>query len=317
MDLKGQYKMASFARMTGISSAVLRAWERRYGLLRPERLAGGHRLYTDDDLAVIEGAKVLLAGGRSIGEVAARGRETLLAERRARVGASPGRAVIPLDAPTEALREQIVRAAVEIDGELLRSTLDELFARLSPRAAVFQVIEPAAREIGERWARGQVSVAGEHLVSSHLTFRLRQLLEAAQGSDRRDRSVICGCLPGENHEIGLLVVALKLATSGYQVIYLGPMLPIDDLDRACERLEPAAVCLSVSLPETLAQQSDALARFARHRGGQFGIHLGGPGVPEHHAELERAGVSLWPPARNLDELLQSLGSRAVAERAHR
>lgn len=307
MDTKGRYKMGSFTRMTGLSSALLRAWERRYGLLRPERLPSGHRMYTEEDLAVVEGVKTLLDSGSSIGEIAARKREALLPGTFSTNAPPTAQAV---DLPGEALRAHLVRAAAEIDLDLLRHSLDELFARLSPLAAVVQVIEPAAREIGERWASGDISVAGEHLVSSYLAFRLRQLLETAQGAPRkRRRSVLCACLPAECHELGLLVVALRIAASGFNAVYLGTMLPISELERACETLAPASICLSVSRSDALTAQTSALVRFAGRWADRLAIHLGGLGVvSDQPGALTRAGVTLWPTTRRLDEFLEALTS---------
>jgi DNA-binding transcriptional MerR regulator/methylmalonyl-CoA mutase cobalamin-binding subunit len=318
MDPVGRYKMGTFSRLTGFSAAVLRAWERRYGLLQPQRLPGGHRLYTDDDLQVIRRVGELLRSGCSIGEVALRGRDAMLrgADASDVEVAAEGTPSVR-SASLAALCDLVIRAAAEIDGDLLRRALDETFARVTPRIAVESVIVPAAREIGARWARGEVSIAGEHLVSAHLAFRLKNLLESANMMGRDNRPVLCACLPGEHHELGLLIVALRLASNGHHLLYLGPNVPFDDLEQACQQVNPLAVCLSVTRFDTLVSARAELVGFAQRLSGYLSVHVGGSGVPDTHQELQGAGVRLWPADRELEELLAAIALEKRSPRVNR
>src|SRR5437868_2058798 len=78
------HKIATVSRLTGFSPGVLRAWETRHKLLAPSRGPGGQRLYSDEDVAVLQGVRALLAEGRRIGEIAAGGRRQLLATAKSR-----------------------------------------------------------------------------------------------------------------------------------------------------------------------------------------------------------------------------------------
>lgn len=314
MSSPGRYKMGTFARKTGLSAALLRAWERRHGLLDPERLESGHRLYTDVDLRVIEEVKQQLDAGRSIGEIALQGREALLSDAAAEAdqeGEQAGYDEVCL----EPLRRNVVRAARELDGDLLRRSLDEAFARLSPRMAIEQVVEPAARDIGQGWKDGEISVAGEHLVSSHLMFRLRHLVEATNDLGRERRPVLCACLPEETHEIGLLVVALRLASSGYHLVYLGAMVPLPDLALATERINPRAVCLSVTNAALLDKHAEDLAAYARRWGDSLGVHVGGIGVNGVQTALDQADVTLWSADKGMDQLVRHIGEDTYGSRS--
>lgn len=213
MSARPLYKMGTLARLTGLSPILLRAWERRHDLLEPERTAGGHRLYTEDDLRVLRRVQELLAQGRSIGEVAALGRATLLG-----VAAPPPRTRAHDEARGSiGWREDLVQAAVEIDQRQVERALDEAFATLSPDRALVDVIEPALREVGELWAQGRCSVAGEHLISNAISGRLLRLLEAANAASVGGPSAVCACFPDEAHVLGALTVAYWLARRGRRV----------------------------------------------------------------------------------------------------
>lgn len=290
----GRYKMGTFRRLTGVSAETLRAWERRHGLLSPARGEGGHRLYTDEDLRVMRRVLQLVAEGRAIGEIASLGRDALLAAE-----------VDPADVePAERARawcDRIVGAATRIDRHAVSLALDEVFASLSVRAAVRLVVEPVAVEIGARWARGEITVAGEHLVSTAMLIRLHRLLEVASTPGSSSAPVVCAGLPGEDHVLGLLVVALHVASSSIPVLYLGPSVPIPDLEHAMTAVSPRAVCLTATRSTTLDASEAPLAAMARRWSDRTPIYLGGQGIAGAE-RLTDAGVVVWPSGRSLSTL---------------
>ncbi|HXG35197.1 MAG TPA: MerR family transcriptional regulator [Bryobacteraceae bacterium] len=295
------YKLATVRRLTGFSGELLRAWERRYGLLQPVRGPGGHRLYTEEDLRLLRRVRELLAQGRTIGEIAALGRRQLLRAPSEPLASADDATLAEL----ERLRGSILEAVRAVDAMRLRQLLDATFARVSPDVAIGGVLEPAARQIGELWAAGQCSVASEHLASEAFVHRLRQLMEAAQAPDGASAAVTA-CFPDERHQLGLLIVGYELARQGYRVVHLGPALPVEDLDRACEALQPRVVVLSVTLPSLYQQHRDALAELVRRRADRTRWILGGQGVPARDPHMTAAGALLWPhrrPLRDLADLL--------------
>lgn len=277
--MAGLYKMGTFHERTGIAPETLRAWERRYGLLEPERGPGGHRLYTDEDLRVMRRVLTLLESGRSIGEIARMGRRALLASVPATSDGSP----------VERWREAILDCAANLDEGGIARTLDEAFASLSPLRVVHEVLVPTAREVGDRWARGELSIAAEHLVSAAFEGRLRALAALFPVGDARP--VICAQVPTERHGIGLLVVGLVLASAGLPVVHLGD-LPLGELDAVFDRLKPRAACFSVMRSEVLDANEDELAGLAgRHADVSF--FVGGRGVCGPRPTLEALDVRLW------------------------
>jgi DNA-binding transcriptional MerR regulator/methylmalonyl-CoA mutase cobalamin-binding subunit len=294
----------SIARLTGLSPEVLRAWERRYGFLEPVRGPGGHRRYTEDDLTVLRRVVALIAEGRSIGEIALRGRRGLLDDP----GAAPDAELASPAGRTGATArwvEEIVAGALAIDGAPIRNGLNSAFAALDADLVLDQVIRPAALKIGELWAAGRCSVAGEHLASALFARRVRSLLEDAAGrvapGDESGR-VVCTCLPDELHELGGLVAAWYLARAGAQVTWLGAALPFEDLAVTARRLAPEAIYLSVTRTETFDSYRDELLQLLRQAPAGIRWVLGGQGVPPGARGLAAAGCEVWPAGRPIAEI---------------
>ncbi len=319
MSGHGRYKMGTIARMTGLSPALLRAWERRYALLEPERTPGGHRLYTEEDLTVLRQVKRMLEEGRSIGEAAVVGRVELLARSgkasrpgvetvdRSITGDRAGAAAPERPAELERLLEAIVQAAVEIDHERLERSLDAAFAQVAPEQVVSRVVESAARRIGELWVGGHCSVAGEHLASSAFILRLHGLLETTNRVlPGAAPLVVTACFPEELHELGALVVAYYLTLSGIRVVHLGAALPFEDLERALDVLDPDGIYLSVTREALFRAHRPGLLELVGHRNGRLAMMLGGQGVRAGDAELEALGVRIVEEGRPAGELGEAL-----------
>jgi DNA-binding transcriptional MerR regulator len=299
------YKMATMARLGGVAPVLLRTWERRHGFFEPQRTPGGHRLYTEDDLRVLKSIKRHLREGRSIGEVEALGRASLLGGPPDAVGggastaARRGAAEPPA---TERWTSAIVKAALELQPGLASKALDEAFAGLSPERAIAEVVEPAMRTIGELWAKERCGVAGEHLVSELVGTRLRSVWAAASAAGEGRYDALVTCLPDEQHALGSLTVALLLCRRQRRVRWLGAALPLTDLERVCAETKPAQVLLSVSRAALVDLHAAALSEVARRLPGSRFV-VGGPGVLEgrHDPRVE------YVVGRALDLDLEALG----------
>ena len=301
------YKMKTITQATGLSPALLRAWERRHGLLRPGRTEGGHRLYSEDDLRVLRAIQRLSAQGRSIGEIATEGRDALLAAEAERPTLTQAQPAHAEGGPLERWRDRLVQAALDLDGPGVERALDEGFAAVSVEAGIARVVEPALVRIGALWAQGKASVASEHLASAKIAGRLLSLLEASnQATSDRRRFAVCACLPGEEHALGAILVAYALTRRGFRVSYLGPSLPVEDVERVCATLRPGLLCLSVSRSEWLERHEADLAEVLP-RCDVERVWLGGRGVRGPRPRLAEVGVRvLEPPCSFQDVLLLPL-----------
>ncbi|MHB1242726.1 MAG: MerR family transcriptional regulator [Gaiellaceae bacterium] len=270
MNESAQLRIGELARRTGVAAELLRAWERRYGLLDPVRTPGGYRLYSGDDVRRVARMRELLASGLSAAEAA---RATLAAP------VAPRAATAPATAPAELL------AAVErLDDAAVHAVFDRLLADFSLDAVLEGVMMPFLRELGERWARGEVTVAQEHFGSNLVRGRL---LGLARGWDRGSgpRAVLA-CPAGERHDLGLLCFGLALREHGWRITFLGADTPADTLADTVAGLAPEAVVLGVADPALLEPVVEPLRALA----GASVVWVGGAGADED--AVARAGARL-------------------------
>src|SRR5690349_18903379 len=249
------YTIKRAAELTGISVATLRAWERRYGVVSPKRSDGGYRLYGAEDVRALAIMNSLVNEGWSAREAAA---ETLrrLSSRdpagkdgrdgRERPHAVPRR-VAPLRPGARYQSEDaeaFVRAAERLDSASATAVLDARFGLGTFEHVVDDWLMPTLELVGEEWAHGRLTVAGEHLVSYAVQRRLAAAYEAASG--RSDGpTLLIGLPPGARHELGLLAFAVAARRAGFATVYVGADLPAEEWVRAIEARRAAGIVMAV------------------------------------------------------------------------
>jgi MerR family transcriptional regulator, light-induced transcriptional regulator len=231
--------IAALTRRTGVPADTIRKWEQRYGVLCPARTAGGQRRYTEVDVARIEWLKARLEEGYRISEAAA-----LLGSTTA-APTSPGE-----------LRTAFVDATRASNVDALGRLVDQALALAALDEALTGVLAPALVEIGEQWAAGEISVAQEHLASSAVRCALQKLLADARASVRG--VAVLACAPGEQHEIGLMMLAVLLRSDGWQVAFLGADTPLDDAFGLAATIGASALCFSAATAGSARDLRDAI-----------------------------------------------------------
>ena len=225
-------RIGEVSRRTGVAIPTLRAWERRYGLLEPERTDGGHRLYRERDVERVRSMQRLLDDGWSAGAAADRViREpaplTLL------------RRVADTDDAAEELIARLESAVDGYDARTANDVVDDAFARLDLPRALDEVVLPLLRRIGENWQTDGRFIAREHFTSNILRPRLQRLLHVPTVRERR--ICVAAAPEGEEHDLGLLAAAAVCAHAGWRVHYLGARTPTHALERSVGQLRPEAV----------------------------------------------------------------------------
>jgi DNA-binding transcriptional MerR regulator len=220
------YRIGELARRTETSADLLRAWERRYGLLRPQRTAGGFRLYTDDDANRVDRMRTALGRG-------------IAAAEAARLALA--------DAPET--EPSLLDALLSFDDERANAILDEALGRLSLETVLSSLVLPTLRAIGDGWEAGDVSVAQEHYAANVIRGRLLSL------ANRWDQGVgpraLLACAPGDLHDLPLVCFGLALRRRGWRILFLGTDTPYDVLlqTAAAESPDLVLVASSVQRPE--------------------------------------------------------------------
>jgi methanogenic corrinoid protein MtbC1 len=243
--------IAALAQRTGVAPDTLRKWEQRYGILRPERTAGGQRRYTERDVARVEWLRARPSEGYRIGEAA-----LLLGPAIAPAAAKPADHVAMMLAATE--RGDIGEVALR---------LDQAFALHRLETVLVEVVEPLLRAIGDRWAAGEVTVAQEHVVSEAVRARLAHLVGDAASGGRGP--AVLACAPGERHELGLMTLAVALRNDGWQVVYVGADTPLEDAIDITARVAASFLGISVALPERGEELKSALGERSLPAGTQL------------------------------------------------
>jgi MerR family transcriptional regulator, light-induced transcriptional regulator len=241
----GALRIGEFSRRVGVSPELLRAWERRYGLLQPIRTEGGFRLYTDDDAQRVERMKRALEEGLSAAQAARRAQ----AQKRSPDGALDG------------ARGRLLAAAHAYDEAAVQAILDEALAGFSLATVLRELVLPVLREIGSEWERGTLEVGQEHFASN--LVRERMLALARLWGRGGGPLAILACAPGERHDIGLIAFGLVLRSHGWRILFLGADTPVSALAEAVAATVPQLVVVTSMNSGLLQAQSTALRRLGR------------------------------------------------------
>ena len=280
-SLPSGIRIGELSRRIGVSQETLRAWERRYGVLRPRRTGGGYRVYDRHDEARARRMRELIDGGWAAAEAAnaVETQPSAIAEARAAgaraaapdVAAAAGAPAFPAGAAGVGTPD-LLAALVRYDSAGAHVALDSILGARSLDSALRDVVLPTLHEVGEGWARGELSVAQEHFATELVTGRLRGLArEWDQGIGPR---AVLACPSGERHDLGLLCCGLALHRRGWRVTYLGPDTPTDALESTVDLVDPALAVIGAVQPGPLHAAAPALARVAR----RVDMAVGGAGA---------------------------------------
>jgi MerR family transcriptional regulator, light-induced transcriptional regulator len=261
-------RIGELSRRTGVGVDALRAWERRYGLLQPERSSGGFRLYGPGDEERVRAMKALIDSGVSAAEAA---RLAVVAPRTP-VASGGSRDESPD-------QEGQLRAALERFREAdANAILDDALARFSLDAVVSRVLLPVMRQIGDRWETKKISVAQEHFATG--VVRGRMLSLGRNWGAGAGPLALLACPPGERHDLGLIAFGLVLRERGWRIAFLGSDTPIETIADAVGTLAPAAIVLAA----VTAEPFEAVAAQIRALAGTTRVLIGGQGASDDLSE---------------------------------
>ena len=287
-------RIGELSRRVGVSEHVLRAWESRYGLLKPQRSAGGYRLYSEDDQNRVRRMQAYLADGLAAAQAAG---AAIADEQRGSIAADVG---APPRADLLDSADGLRQALDELDEPGAQAVLDRLLSDFTVETVLRDRLLPYLFELGERWEQGTVSVAQEHFASHVVRGRLTSL--ARGWGDGRGPYVLLACPPGEQHDLALIAFGIILNRCGWRVGYLGVNTPIPDLIRLTPHLRPGLVVLSATTSERFAAVVPELTRLA----GMTPVALAGPGATTDLALTIGARLLEGDPVTAAERLAKSL-----------
>jgi MerR family transcriptional regulator, light-induced transcriptional regulator len=271
----GYLRIGQLAKRTGTSPELLRAWEQRYGLLQPTRTPGGFRLYSAADEARVQRMQSLVSGG-------------LAAAQAARLILSGGEPAPPTASASATTLEDaagnLTASLDRLDEQAANTALDRLFSAYTVETVLQDVVIPYLHRLGERWETGEVSVAQEHFASNLIRGRL---LGLAQGwGQGQGPAAILACVPGEQHELGLLAFGVTLRRRGWRITYLGTDSPIAAVADITRSLAPAVVVLLSINREGFLDHAPDIEKLA----SQIPVMIAGAGATPQAAQQTHAHV---------------------------
>lgn len=269
------FPIRTVSTLTGVNPITLRAWERRHGLIRPTRTATGHRVYTHADIDTVRRILALVDSGVTIGHVS----EAMAAQARSAPAADEG--------PWVRARAQMVDAISRFDEARLETLYNELLAVHAIEEVTARLLLPLLVDLGQRWDNHPGGIAEEHFFGLYMRIKLGARLH------HRSRAMVgpklvAACLPGEHHEIGLLLFALAAHEQGYRMVLLGANMPLDQLAYAARRTQAAGIVLSGSIEAPASLHAQALPTLVRD--AAVPVFIGGPTSVHQEQELRAAGA---------------------------
>ncbi|MCP4142330.1 MAG: MerR family transcriptional regulator [Chloroflexi bacterium] len=263
MDQKATFGLGVILRETGINADTLRAWERRYKLPQPARSEGGQRLYSSHDIEIIKWLLQRQKEGMRIGQAVKLWKSKIAQGENSFANTFALRRETPIDETHfTAFRESWVAACLSFNENAAEEITNEAFARVLPERAFQEIFIPAIRQIGNLWYQGSVTVQQEHFASALIARRLNALIAAAPAPTRPEK-VIIGCPPKEEHTLGLLLTTLYLRRRGFNTIYLGANIPLDQFTETAKKIQPQLIILAAQQlisAATLKNTADILSQ---------------------------------------------------------
>src|SRR5210317_1381381 len=287
------------ANLTGINPVTLRAWERRYNLITPQRTPKGHRLYTEDDVEFIRQVLELLDQGISISQV-----KPLLEQ-------TPGQQKATSLAETgdvwKGYQQKMLHAVEIFDEHALDSTYDDALSLYPVDVVNQRLVSPLLSIIGEHWNKRETGSAEEHFFSVYLRNKLGARIHHLNQRSRGPL-LILACLPGEYHEIGLLLFALATVNFGYRVLILGSNTPLDQLPKVLRQRSCAGIVLSGSARPSRGLFETELPELVKK--SAIPVFVGGKSAAKHAKKVEAAGAiclgeSISAGLRSMSQLLKT------------
>ena len=270
------YSISTVSNMTGVNPITLRAWERRYGLIKPTRTPKGHRMYSDDDIATIKRMLVLLDQGIAISQVG----QYLDAE-------TPGDNSQQSGNHWQNYHDCMLKAVIFFDEQGLEQVYSEAMSLYPVDIVTKDLLIPLLATLGQRWLTNQRGIGEEHFFSEFVRNKLGSRFHH-RNLNNRGPKILAACLPGEHHELGLLLFSLAAHERDYRIIMLGANMPINELTEIAGRTKCVAITLSattlVDAQQTIQELRELVVSL------DIPVFIGGKVVNEHRDLINATGA---------------------------
>lgn len=295
------FRIDHVAKLTGLSKHVIRSWEKRFGILEPQRGENRYRVYDQMDVDLLIYLNELIGQGYSIGELAALGRPELLRRMQAAKKQDRDR--------TGAAHDRILNDLVSSLSPFQRQQFDlrfnEAVALLPFEEVFFKILIPLQHKVGDMWADGVVGVGVEHFVTQQVRQKFMSVLNHLRSSEDGPKIVIV-CPPDELHEMGAQTAAYLCALHGCNPHYLGAQLPVKELAAFCTLVQPNLVLLSASNRLSDDEARDLARQYKEEVLPHCPIWAGGQAMDSARPHFTEAGIDVLDDMDHLENRLKRI-----------
>jgi DNA-binding transcriptional MerR regulator/methylmalonyl-CoA mutase cobalamin-binding subunit len=274
--------IGELARLTGITTHTLRMWEKRYGTPHSQRLPSGHRRYPKEDVPRLRAIAKALESGYRASKVVSGTLEELhgLMELKPILDPNLKSNHEYENSSNELLIERWIKGIHEYDDDCLIQGFHGQWNKSGPLKFIIKYMIPLIERVGKGWESDELSISQEHFatecINSFLTPKWRQLNSRKEGW-----SLLMATLPGETHNLGLLMSAVVASLSGAKIIYLGLDTPLEDIILTANNFNPKLLCLSISTGKKLLDTEDCLLKIKTELNKNVTLISGGKGTPDN------------------------------------
>ncbi|MBU9714266.1 MerR family transcriptional regulator [Evansella tamaricis] len=269
--MDGKYNIKAVSKLLGIQAGTLRAWERRYKIIEPVRNQAGHRLYTEEQVAILKWLIRKINSGFTIGQAV----DILEKEEMVSVFSDDTYDSDQLNK----LKREILLSLLNFEEGRCNQLLDQAFAIYSMEKVVIHILGPIMIEVGDKWEKGEITIANEHFATSYVRTRIGMVFQHLP-VDGLLPKVLCVCTPKELHEIGLLIFTFYLKRRGFDTIYLGSGIPEVDIIQVAYKIKPKMIFLSCTMEENIIGTLEIATTITNEFNNEIKVGIGGSGT-EH------------------------------------
>ena len=314
MDNPAQYLISTVSKRSGVKSDLVRAWERRYQAVKPTRTDGGHRVYTDLDIARLKLLNQATGNGHSISQIA----NLSLDELKNLLKKESDSITQALEKPkpsngsrlhvAEDYVQKCYAAVLAFDAHALESHFENAIVELGTEIFIEKLLNPLLTLIGDRWRTGELRPVHEHMASSivrSLTYILRNNSPCSPNAPK----MIVSTPINQLHELGALLAGIIAELKGWKVTYLGANLPAEEIAAAVRFTNARAVTLSISYRTDDVLIAKELRRLRKLIGNDVALVVGGRAAGHYEAVLDQVGVLEIKSYDHFKEILEELSKR--------
>ena len=288
-----KYGIKTVATQTGLTQFTIRAWENRYNVVTPLRTETNRRLYSDADISRLTLLRLVTEAGHSIGRIAGLPAEELLGliDTNRMIPQMPAiaKGVVSQETLLRVYIGSCLAAVKQFEARTLESTLFAASVAFSAPVFLEKLIAPLMREIGEQWRMGALRIAHEHFATAVVRTLLGAICEGVDVSASMPNLVVA-TPRGQLHEIGALIAGMTAASEGWDVTYLGPNLPAEEIVGCAVQNSAKAVGLSIIYPIDNPNIANELRKLRRGLEEDVAVFIGGSGAVAYDSVINSMGA---------------------------